>query len=234
MYHQFIRIECINCGNVFDVPVYCGDRFCPICSCIRRSRIRKRLNFLVENIDPPSPYCIKHLTLTIKNQSDLAHMFTVILKSFRKLRNTSSWKRHVNGGAFVAEITGEPNNWHLHLHIIIESRYYKWAELLALWRKVSPGRGVYIQNIPKSQIVRYLTKYLTKNETPPDANEELNDALKGSRLFQPFGSWYAINLKYVKPPKICSSCGNACYMLYGEYSEMTDIIFWKEVEIKPP
>lgn len=229
MQHEFVRIECLQCGHFFDVPVYCGDRFCPVCSVTRRNRIRHRLEFLVENVNPRPGYRLKHLTLTIKNQSDLALMVSTLFSCFKELRQTASWKAHVDGGAFVCEITGCSGNWHVHIHAIIEARYYKWAEILKLWMQISPGRGVYIQNIPKREIVRYLTKYLSKNDTPIGDRDELNDALKGTRLYQPFGSWYAINLKYVKPPPLCPDCKGSFFMLSGEFSEISDIRFWKEV-----
>jgi len=229
MQHEFIRLECISCGNHFDVPVYCGDRFCPVCSVTRRLRVRSRLEFLVKNVKAGSGYNFKHLTLTIKNQQHLSLMTAAIVKSFRQLRQTASWKSHVKGGAFVIEITGDSSNWHVHLHIIIESKYYKWANLLNLWKKFSTGQGVYIQNIPRREIIRYLTKYISKTDTPPECREAINDALRGTRLFQPFGSWYSINRLYTKPAVICKECKGTCFMISGEYSDYTDLRFWKEV-----
>lgn len=191
-------------------------------------RIRDRITFLVDNIQPPSGYRTKHLTLTIKNQSDLSTMTLQILHSFKELRKTNSWKKHVNGGAFVVEVTGEHGNWHVHLHIIIEAKYYKWAELLKLWMKLSPGRGVYIQDIPKGEIILYLTKYISKTATPEDDRDELNEALKGSRLFQPFGSWYAINRLYELPPKHCPDCDHATFIVLSIMTEGVFDTFWKE------
>jgi len=229
MYHKFTTILCIYCGDYFDVPVYCGDRFCPICSYVRQSRIRNRLNFLVKSVDRRVGYCFKHLTLTIKNQTNLFSMTRTILKSFRKLRATRSWKNHVAGGAFVVEVTGNSDNWHVHLHVIIQSKYYAFAEILKLWSNLSPGRGVYIQNIPKNQIVGYLTKYLSKTSTLDADRSELNKALKGIRLFHAFGSWFALNKKYKPPKPKCKKCGNACFCLYSEVFRSSDFIFEKQV-----
>jgi len=191
--------------------------------------VRSRLEFLVKNVKPPSSYNFKHLTLTIKNQQNLSTMVQSIVKSFRKLRQTRSWKLHVNGGAFVLEITGKPSAWHVHLHIIIESRYYDWKTLLDLWMRLSTGRGVYIQDIPRRQIIRYLTKYLSKTSVEPLISEDVNKALKGTRLFQPFGSWFSINRTYEKPVQLCQRCSGSSFMIYGEYSDTMDIIRWKEI-----
>jgi len=229
MTHQFIRIVCANCGHFFDVPVYCGDRFCPICSVARRKRVRDRLNFLVNNVPFVKDYGFKHLTLTIKNQRNLSRMTYVIRNSFRKLRQTDEWKRKVLGGAFVIEVTGCHGSWHVHLHIIIQAKYWKFSEILKLWMRLSPGRGVFIQNIPKAQVIRYLTKYVTKSDVLENDKDELNEALKGTRLFQPFGTWYNINKLYVKPAQTCPNCDKPCFLLYGELFEGEGFLFEKEV-----
>lgn len=229
MEHRFIRIVCANCGQIYDVPVYCGDRFCSVCGVARRFRIRSRLNFLTKQIKRPPGYNFKHLTLTIKNQQDLSLMTASIVKSFRKLRQTRSWKLHVRGGAFVIEITGKPLDWHVHLHIVIESLWYDWDTLLRLWMKLSTGRGVYIKDLPRSRIVGYLTKYLSKSEVDPEHRDAVNDALKGTRLFQPFGSWYSINRTYVKPPMQCSNCPNPCFILYQDIFSNVGGYFYKDV-----
>jgi len=227
MVHKFIRIVCVSCGRFFDIPVYCGDRFCPICSVARRKRVRDRLNFLIANVPFVKKYGFKHLTLTIRNQSNLFKMTRTITHCFRKLRQTDEWKKKVLGGAFVIEVTGKHGDWHVHLHIIIQAQYFEFTKLLLLWMKLSPGRGVFIQNIPKKQVVRYLTKYITKSEIPDNDHSELNRALKGTRLFQPFGTWYSLNKLYIKPAQTCSNCDKPCFILYGELFEGEGFAFEK-------
>lgn len=234
MEHKFIRIMCTGCFKFHDIPVYCGDRFCPICSVPRYLRVRNRLRFLIDNIDPPSGYCLKHLTLTIKNQTDLSLMTSEICKSFKELRKTKSWKSHVNGGAFVIEVTGSPGSWHVHIHAVIEAKYYKWKEIHRLWMKLSSGRGVWIDNIPRGQAVHYLTKYLSKSSITIEGRSELNAALKGTRLFQVFGTWFKINRKYVKPPMRCPDCNHTGWILYSDCWEGTGGFFTKEVQINSP
>lgn len=229
MTHKFIRIICLSCQSVFDVPVYCGDRFCSVCSYVRRMRVQARLQFLVKNLKPLPGYNLKHLTLTIKNQQNLSLMTATIVKSFRKLRQTASWKAHVSGGAYVIDITGSSSDWHVHLHIMIQSKYYKWDTLLKLWMKLSPGRGVYIQDISKQEVIRHMVKYISKSPISDDDRDELNAALKGSRLFQVFGSWYAINLQYKPPPKHCNNCNNPCFCVYSDFVGDMYPVFEKEI-----
>ena len=192
-------------------------------------RVQARLQFLTKNLKPLPGYNLKHLTLTIKNQQNLALMTAAIVKSFRKLRQTASWKAHVSGGAYVIDITGNSSGWHVHLHIMIQSKYYKWDTLLKLWMKLSPGRGVYIQDISKQQVIRHMVKYISKKPIAEDDRDELNAALKGSRMFQVFGSWHAINLQYKPPPKHCNNCNTPCFCLYTEVAGDTFATFEKEI-----
>lgn len=215
--------------HVINVPVYCGNRFCPVCSAPRRSRIRKRLQWLVGQVDRKPGFRMKHLTLTIPNQVDLPKMLKHLLKSFRKLRSTPFWKNHVDGGAFVLEVTGKEGDWHGHIHIVIHATYVDWDTLKNLWIRFSKGRGVWIKALPVSAVVRYLCKYLSKPDLPDTSLALVNVALKGFRMFQPFGTWYALSNAYVKPLSKCSHCGAmGQFDLYYSYFggqiriEMTD------------
>ncbi len=220
--HQFITILCTCCGHSFDVPVYCGYRFCPICSISRQNRVRRRLKWLINSIVIHKPFGIKHLTLTIANQDDLALMVKSLIRSFRRLRQRAYWKNHVNGGAFVIEITGRPGNWHAHIHCILEAMYMDWATLHKLWIKCSGGRGLYISRLPKNKAVAYLTKYLTKSDAPLQVMEAMSYALKGTRLFSPFGNWYAVNCTYASIKPACPKCNTSAltlcdFIIYGRF-----------------
>lgn len=209
--HDFRVIVCQHCGYELTVPIYCGNRFCNVCSAPRLSRVRKRLNWICASLTPPRGYGFKHLTLTLRNESDLPIMLSHLVRAFRKLRQRAFWKQHVLGGAFVLEVTGRPGNWHAHLHMIIESRYIPYHKLLQLWLKVSGSRGVWIANIPKGKIVGYLTKYLSKSSVPLEITDEVARNLNGLRLFQPFGTWYAISQTYRAEPTGCPVCKHSCW-----------------------
>lgn len=213
--HEYIDIACGCCHKIIPVPVYCGKRFCPVCSVIRQSRVRARLNWLVEQIHPVSPYGFSHLTLTVSNQSDLKSMVRHLLDSFRRLRQRSFWQHRVIGGGYVIEVTGCPGDWHAHLHIVLEARYMLQAALVAAWQSCSGGTGVWIVRIKKTGIISYLTKYLTKTGTSTSIIDAMSDALKGARLFSPFGHWYALFNSYIRPVVVCPECNVADYQLYS-------------------
>jgi len=198
---------CARCGSSIRFPVYCGDRFCPTCTLSRRIRTRQRINWILAQIRLPPHYSFKHITLTIPNQPDPHAAVSILIASFRKLRSREAWRRHVKGGIFVIEITGEPGRWHAHVHAIVEATYFPVWVLSQHWQRASPGRVVWITRVSKNRIVNYLTKYVSKSSVIPQHRNDVAAALRGTRLFQPFGSWHGISRKYEYTPRPCHNCG---------------------------
>lgn len=209
--HTYRRIVCLSCGFTFDVPIYCGNRFCNTCARPRLRRIRAKLNALLTSVRPSPGYSIKFLTLTIPNTPDLRAAHLILLRSFRRLRQRALWNRRVRGGAYVLELTGNPSSWHLHLHAIIESRYIPVKQLSRTFEKAGGGRIVWITRIPPHAASLYLTKYLTKSSLPLDSQREASLALAGARLFQPFGSWHDLSLSLPKVHYVCPRCNSVAW-----------------------
>lgn len=151
-------------------------------------------------------YDLKHLTLTIRNMQDLPQMLKHLVGAFRRLRQRKLWKSNVEGGAFVLEVTGAPGNWHAHIHAVLYCRWIGWESLRDSWRSVSGSPGVYIQRIPRLEVVRYLTKYITKPASESAEEGAALNALKGYRLFQPFGCWLKVLREYIPEPFLCPNC----------------------------
>lgn len=210
--HCYRFLFCTGCGHRVNVPIYCGNRFCVICSAARRRRSARRLQALIRKIRPRKPACLKMLTLTIPNSLDVGVGARTILQSFRRLRQRAYWKSHALGGAYVIEITGKPGSWHVHLHVALESTFMSWRKLLAMWKAVSPGQGVYIQNIDAGMVTYYLTKYMTKHCIPEQYQVEVSEALTNFRLFQAFGTWHSVKVVVSHPEFVCPKCRNTSWM----------------------
>lgn len=234
MQHQFLHINCEHCGHILDVPVYCGDRFCGVCSPARHARIADRLRFLVANNPRKPVYSLKFLTLTIANMSDLNSMVAYLVKCFRKLRQRAVWKKYVDGGAFVIEVTGRPGNWHAHIHAIIFSRYIHRDNLVKAWFSISAGKGVDIRQVPTDAICNHLIKYLSKRQEPEMVTDEKSLVLKSYRLFQPFGSWFKLQRKYSRPKHPCEKCGASSWSPWDITQDFHIDSFWKDIDPKKP
>ncbi len=232
--HEFIHIHCEHCGHSIDVPVYCGDRFCGVCSPARHARIADRLRFLVKNTERKPVYTLKFLTLTIANMPKLDPMVKFLVKCFRKLRNRAVWKKYVDGGAFVIEVTGRPGDWHAHIHAIIFARYIHRDAFVKAWNSISGGLGVDVRTIPTDALCNHLIKYLSKRQEPAMVSEEKNLVLKSYRLFQPFGCWFKLQKKYKRAPHPCEKCGKSSWSPWDIVQGFFIDTFRKEVDVPAP
>lgn len=205
--HVYKRIACCGCGHTFDVPLSCGNRFCEVCNQPRRRRIQTKLNHFIKNAVVPPGYRWRFVTLTLPRSDDLTVAVRCLVSSFRKLRARSFWRRRVNGGAYVIEVIGRPGNWHAHLHVLVLSSWIPVHGLSRNWSLCSPGKIVHIKSIPPSAMVAYVTKYVTKTDLHPDYQVQASQALKGQRLFQPFGSLHLLTASVPRVQYECPMCG---------------------------
>lgn len=210
--HPYTSIYCSSCGHRISVPLYCRNRFCPVCSPRRTATIRRRLQKLLSSVKESRGQSVKFLTLTIPNSPDAGAAARTLIQSYRRLRQRAWYRRRVIGGVHVLEVTGQPGDWHVHLHAVVLSYFLPYSELLSLWRDVSPGRGVFIQRIPRNAALSYLTKYLSKDAVPPECTRELSDSLKGFRMFQCTGKFVAWLPPIVKHPYPCPCCGDTHWL----------------------
>jgi len=232
--HSFISIFCGNCGHYISIPEHCGNRFCISCSQQRSLKIRRKLSTFIRDNVIVKPYTYQHVTLTIKNETDLKRMMQALVKGFRRLRQRSYWKQNVKGGAFVVEITKNTGLWHAHLHIVVEAKWLDWYRIREDWFACSGGKGVYIQRIPASEIVKYVTKYITKSELSLDNQWEATSAIKGMRMFQPFGSWHNPLLAIKLPRYLCPCCEDRDW-IFGTYdSFFKKLAVHHDMPIRPP
>lgn len=164
----------------------------------------------MRNVQLQPKYSFKFLTLTIPNMDNPVDQLKQLRSSFRRLRQRKWWKDRVKGGCIFYEVkTAKDGKYHIHLHAIVESKYLPQKDLAELWQAVSPGSIVDIRWISDKAIVNYITKYTTKSDLSLKDQLAATKLLKNSRLFQPFGSWHSIALKYVHDPYRCPHCNIA-------------------------
>lgn len=205
--HRWVTIYCCKCGETHNIMQVCKDRYCPHCGHIRRWRSRERILQVLKQHKKASGYRLKMLTLASKNCEDLKTGLEHLVRSFRRMRQTKFWQSHILGGLFVIEITGAPGSWHPHLHVFIYAKRVPWHDLLAIWDKASGGgKSVWIVNISNEKAVYYVTKYVTKTGIIEPLAREMNDALRGKRLFQRFGTFQEVKLLGAMVGKKCSVC----------------------------
>lgn len=213
--HPFITLFCGNCHHRLVVPVYCKNRFCPVCSKRRVKIVRHRISSLLDRLQLKGRERLVMVTLTIRSMKDPSDMMDHLVAAFRRLRNRVIWKRRVRGGFYVIEITRNDNMYHLHIHSICAADYIPWRKLSQQWESVSGSPGIHIKQTTKSKAIHYLTKYLTKpsSDIPID---KLNAALKDRRLFQCFGTFQKLLKPYAPPQYQCPCCHAADWFSCAE------------------
>jgi len=220
--HSYRRLICSKCGQIHDVPLFCGDRFCPVCSAPRRARFRRRVQYIVGHIKNRDGYRWRFITLTIPNVANPSEGLNAVFASFRKLRQRKAWKARVFGGVAGAEVTYNGTAYHVHLHAIVFSRWFPQTDLCKLWRSVSAGKIVDIRIIPPRDAAAYFTKYVTKTSLPADCRKLVSDAFRSRRLYTAFGACHSIVVprSFLQSVYECRKCGNSEWICLDTVDQM--------------
>jgi len=210
--HSFRRLICSNCGKTVDVPLFCGDRFCPVCSGPRRARMARRIGQLVARMPTKRGERWRFITLTIPNTKTPEAGLDVLFRAFRRLRQRKAWKRYVRGGVYAAEVTRSDSGWHVHLHCLAVGIFFPQHELARLWKSCSPGRIVDIRKIPTAAAAAYLTKYVTKTTLAPADRAAASAAYRSRRLYSFFGDCHSVKIPKEHHPYACECGACGCYL----------------------
>ena len=174
----------------------CKSRLCPLCGRARARRLMHRLSAIVKAMDAP-----RRITLTIAHSDrPLRDQILHLTTSFHAVRRTLDWKKHVVGGVYVIEITWNTDRqqWHPHIHAIIDGTYLPHAKLKAAWHAATADSWIVdIRRCDSERAaVRYLTDYLTKSQDASKIADHLlpewATQLHGMRLAQTFGKSHGI------------------------------------------
>jgi hypothetical protein len=185
-----------------------------------------------KNVQPAGADSIKFLTLTIPPTGNLERDVRDIRAYFRRLRQRSYWRKHVRGGCYVIEIKYVDDHYFPHIHALIESSYMPVKKLSEQWGRCSTGRIVDIRRIPVFAVVKYVTKYITKPELSPEQQYVASRALKGYRLFQPFGTWHDMINAVKIPPARCPECGHEALCYDHHFTELRKVFGKHIVDIR--
>lgn len=217
--------KCKRCGKVEKFPNRCEHKICPECQPRLASDREKIVAWWLKGVAQP-----KLMTLTVKNVPDLsAGHVEEFQKWWRNLRNrkfASNWI----GGFYSLEVTKEGNDWHLHLHAIIDARWIDQNQLSIEWRSVTNGQG-YIVDVRDARAHAYqqkVKKYVVKGQQlatwRPEEIAILVDAFENKRCFGVFGSLYGMRSEFaewwkqIRKSKPVCECGSCEHYLFSEQS----------------
>lgn len=183
--------------------IRCRDRLCPLCGA-RRARVAAgRTEAIVNQLNDP-----RFITLTIRSEPvPLVDALDALLLAFRRFRKDPRFRSHISGGVYSIEVTrnAETGLWHPHLHLIADGSYWTQRDLQRCWSdavgepSIADIRDVRSRAARAAYVAKYIVKPTTVATWPPSAIREFADALRGRRLFQPFGSAHGVNVDPADP-----------------------------------
>lgn len=185
----------------------CRNRACPTCQMHKSQRLAASIEEAISRIDTP-----RLLTLTIQSgEKPLREQIDHLWASYRRLRQQRLWRASQRGAIAVMEITLnlQTQQWHPHLHIIIDGDFIQQKQWSAAWEKASEGSPIVDIRLirSKKQAASYVASYVAKKSTssrwPAEKIIEHIDALHGRRVNNSCGSLRNIKSEEAAPaPKI--------------------------------
>jgi len=186
-------------GEVKVMSSACRLRWCSLCSSTRRAYITRNISAWIQAARYP-----KFLTLTLKHSdAPLSHQIDSLYGYFRKLRKAKLFKDHVPGGIWFFQIkrTKNTNQWHPHLHCIIEGDYVSHGKLSRLWDRITHGSKIVDIRLVRDpdkgafEVARYASSPadLTTNKSADYV--EIFESLHGRRACGTWGTAKNVNLR---------------------------------------
>lgn len=176
----------------------CRLRWCPLCS-------KSRAKFVGESVCSwvklhPRP---KLLTLTLAHSSDsLDSQITRLYACFRELRRRRFVRDAIRGGIWFFQVkkTQSTNQWHPHVHVLLDSEYMAHGVLKQLWSNITGDSHIIdirvIRNpkVASEYVSRYSARPAKLSELSPDERMELVESLHSRRLCGKFGTASEVDL----------------------------------------
>jgi hypothetical protein len=128
------------------IPARCDSAACPHCA---RLISHDRAVLVARQLRKCSPGNLRMMTLTVKNceRGKLRETILKLHKAFRYFRdsrNNPDWGKRVDGYIWNLEVTMNPKTqeWHPHIHILYDGRYWPIDSAKATWRRLNETVGL--------------------------------------------------------------------------------------------
>lgn len=185
-------------GGIVVTEARCRSRLCPRCARIRAWELQARLTRAIREANSP-----RMLTVTLRaNDAPLREQIDRLTHCFKRLRGSKAWTQHIQGGAYVIEVTYNhaSHQWHPHIHALVDGRYWPQSAIADHWQRITgDSRIVDIRMIyDASHGARYIAGYAAKSSNttniPDDLIPEWAHQVHGLRMIQTFGSLHGVRL----------------------------------------
>lgn len=127
----------INSPDGADVIVFggygtlysCNHRACPNCSNKLRKRARAKAEKAMDSHKLMCGHDWRFVTLTQRKDPSrtLVESIQILQRAWRTLNKSEFWKQRVRGGIKGVEFTHDSDGYHVHMHLLVESRWIEVA-----------------------------------------------------------------------------------------------------------
>lgn len=200
-YAYFVRHK--ESGEVRVQASACRLRWCPLCIRTKRFVIAQEVAGWLKTIKKP-----KFLTFTLRHNDDpLRDRVRDIYRFYRNIRRTKWFKKNVRGGVWFFQITKnqETNQWHPHIHCLVDSNFLPKEKLSELWElitgdsKIVDIRAVKDRGKTAEYVARYATAPCRLSDFSIDDSIEIVQTLHGKRLCGTWGSGRQMSFRIKQP-----------------------------------
>lgn len=196
-----VRLDgCCQRPQIFETPEgafklrlqCCRDRVCPRCQRARGIELALRVSSLIMQMNSP-----RFITLTLKHRPEsLRKNHDRLMRSFKQLKKERVFSRNVVSGIQVIEVTrnASTNQWHTHLHLIVDGNFLPQNQLSEAWKKVTGDSCVVDVRavFDRGKVAKYVAEYVAKPQElhtwPADAICEFAAHMHGRRMIATFGN----------------------------------------------
>lgn len=180
----------LQSGTVRVLSSSCRQRWCPMCSAARSRLIVSNLAPWLQKRRSP-----KFLTLTLKHSDeDLSTQIIRLYACFSVFRRRVFVKRSIHAGVWFFQIkfSEQSQQWHPHLHCVLDADFMPHKSLKAIWKDVTGDSD--IVDIRAVRDAKKVADYVARYAARPCKLSELNKlqqlqvllAMHGRRLC---GKW---------------------------------------------
>lgn len=183
------QFSCEDCGKTKTFTNRCEIRWCPLCGPRLARERAEELTAWSRTLKQP-----KHVVLTARNSDTLTRSrvrrFQAAIAKLRRAKKADAW----TCGTWSLEVTNESRGWHLHAHLLIETRWIDSGWLSATWARLinQDFAIVKVKDCRAADYLREVTKYVVKsNQLAAWHGEDIAQlivAFKGIRSFGVFGT----------------------------------------------
>lgn len=198
----------------------CKLRWCPMCSNARAYAIARGSQDWLRRTKSP-----KMLTLTLKHSSaPLGLQLNLLYNAFRQLRQRKLFTKNCRGGIWFFQIKfiKETQQWHPHIHALIDSRYIPQAALSTLWLALTQNSKIVdIRQVKdKREAAKYVSRYSARpallSALPFEKRVEVVTELHGRRIVGTWSSARCVSLR----PQNASTTGP--WLTLGSFQNMSE------------